>query len=153
EALQGRYSLQRTAAHSGKFTNKSIRYLAGHRQLVTALGFFNRRPRFRIGYAAGLDLAVTEIAQRALDRKHALGWSDQFGDWVVAPGLDRCRTIVRHLGIGRDNGAQQAVAHVRIDLQTCGLDEVARRCISLGTPNTVNRAIVESLAAKLTLDV
>ena len=63
---------------------RPIGNLAGHRQAAVALEFLDRGFGLRIVNAGRLELPVTEIGKRALDREHLLGRRDQFGDRIVA---------------------------------------------------------------------
>ena len=97
---------QRPAGHGCQFAHKALGYLAGHWQSAIPLEFFDRALRRRIVYAGRLDLPVTEIGQRALDREHLLGWRNQFGDGIVTRRLGQCGSPTLRLGVEGDDRVQ-----------------------------------------------
>src|SRR6266545_1227488 len=64
-----RGSIERTARQRGKLAAHPIGYLAGDRQAAVALEMLDREPRVGVIDAGRLDLAITEFAQRPLDRQ------------------------------------------------------------------------------------
>src|SRR3981189_2541912 len=63
-------SIHRAAGQRGEFPSHPFGNLTRDRKLVVAFEMLDREPRLRIVDARELELAVAEIAERALDRQH-----------------------------------------------------------------------------------
>src|SRR3954471_24987475 len=63
-------SIQRAAGQVGELARHPFGNLARDRKLAVAFEMLDREPGIRIVDARGLELAVAEIAERALDRQH-----------------------------------------------------------------------------------
>jgi hypothetical protein len=64
--------IERPTGNSGQFLGHTGGYLAGNRQFALAFELFNCRARLVVDDAAGLDLSIAELAERALYGHHAL---------------------------------------------------------------------------------
>src|SRR5262249_59138547 len=84
-------SIELAAGHVGHLAHDPVGGLAGRRQLALALEFLDRGFGLGVDDPARLDLPVTEIGKRSLERHHPLRGRLPLGGGVVADRQRRAR--------------------------------------------------------------